>query len=167
MRFRFLLAALIFSFAISLPAQNPVISVDAAHPGAAINPGMFGIFFEDINFGADGGLYPELVKNRSFEFQEPLTGWHEVLGFNTNGLTPHHGEMAVRSASARATEGRRPEPLFTVVIDYETLLGRISQLEQGPVVPPGSLLPWLDTATFERRMSGLSGLRRKSTAPWW
>jgi len=98
MRFRFLLAALIFSFAISLPAQNPVISVDAAHPGAAINPGMFGIFFEDINFGADGGLYPELVKNRSFEFQEPLTGWHEVLGFNTNGLTPHHGEMAVRSA---------------------------------------------------------------------
>ena len=59
-------------------------------------------------------------------------------------------EMAVRSASARATEGRRPEPLFSVVIDYPTLLGRISQLEQGRVVTPGSLLPWLDTATFER-----------------
>ena len=59
-----------------------VINVDAAHPGAAISPGMFGIFFEDINFGADGGLYPELVKNRSFEFQQPLTGWHEVLGFS-------------------------------------------------------------------------------------
>ena len=42
-----------------------VISIDAAHPGAAISPSMFGIFFEDINFGADGGLYPELVKNRS------------------------------------------------------------------------------------------------------
>lgn len=52
--------------------QNPaIIRVDPAHPGAAISPQMFGIFFEDINFAADGGLYPELVKNRSFEFDEP------------------------------------------------------------------------------------------------
>jgi hypothetical protein len=59
-------------------------------------------------------------------------------------------EMAVRSASARGAEGRRPEPLFTVLVDYPTLAGRICQLEGGPVVPPGSLLPWLDRATFER-----------------
>jgi hypothetical protein len=59
-------------------------------------------------------------------------------------------EMAVRSASARATPRRRPEPLFSVVVDYPTLAGRISQLEQGPAVAPGSLLRWLDTATFER-----------------
>jgi hypothetical protein len=59
-------------------------------------------------------------------------------------------EMAVRSAAANVVEGRRPEPLFTVVIDYPTLWGRISQLEQGPVVAPGSLLSWLDSATFER-----------------
>jgi len=39
---------------------------------------MFGIFFEDINFGADGGLYPERVKNRSFEFPDPLMGWKEI-----------------------------------------------------------------------------------------
>jgi hypothetical protein len=58
-------------------------------------------------------------------------------------------EMATRSASAPA-DGRRPEPLFTVVIDYPTLAGRISQLEQGPAVPPGSLLRWMDEATFER-----------------
>jgi hypothetical protein len=59
-------------------------------------------------------------------------------------------EMAIRSATARATHGRRPEPLFTVVIDYPTLAGRISQLEQGSAVPPGSLLKWIDLATFER-----------------
>jgi hypothetical protein len=59
-------------------------------------------------------------------------------------------EMATRSGSTRGSEGRRPEPLFTVVIDYPTLFGRISQLESGPVVPPGSLLRWMDTATFER-----------------
>ncbi|MCH5690592.1 hypothetical protein LWM68_44020 [Niabella sp. W65] len=34
-----------------------------------------GCFFEDINFGADGGIYAELVKNRSFEFTRPLMGW--------------------------------------------------------------------------------------------
>ena len=35
-------------------------------PGAPVQPTMYGIFFEDINFGADGGLYAELVENRSF-----------------------------------------------------------------------------------------------------
>jgi hypothetical protein len=59
-------------------------------------------------------------------------------------------EMAVRSAAANVVQGRRPEPLFTVLIDYPTLWGRISKLEEGPVVAPGSLLSWLDTATFER-----------------
>jgi hypothetical protein len=59
-------------------------------------------------------------------------------------------EMATRSASARATTGRRPEPLFSVVVDYPTLLGRICQLEQGPVVPLGSLLPYMGAANFER-----------------
>ena len=79
------------------PAKT-VISVDGAHPGAAISPQMFGIFFEDINFAADGGLYPELVKNRSFEFQEPLTGWHELLGYTpAKGLDPHKGELSIRT----------------------------------------------------------------------
>jgi alpha-L-arabinofuranosidase len=58
------------------PAEPPdVITVQAARPGAAISPTMFGVFFEDINFGADGGLYPERIKNRGFEFAEPLTAW--------------------------------------------------------------------------------------------
>jgi alpha-N-arabinofuranosidase len=75
-----------------------VISVDAAHPGAAISPSMYGIFFEDINFAADGGLYPELVKNRSFEFQEPLTGWHEILAYTAGkGIDPPKGELWIRT----------------------------------------------------------------------
>ncbi len=74
-----------------------VISVDVSHPGAAISSSMFGIFFEDINFGADGGLYPELVKNRSFEFQEPLTGWHEFLGYSAKGLDSPKGELSVHT----------------------------------------------------------------------
>mgnify|MGYP001022540390 CR=1 FL=1 len=72
---------LLFSvlFSTMLSAQSPaVFNVDVAHPGADISPSMWGIFFEDINMGADGGLYSELVKNRSFEFNKPLMGWKEV-----------------------------------------------------------------------------------------
>ena len=64
---------------ISITASAaPTIIIDASRPGAKINPAMWGIFFEDINFGADGGLYAELVKNRSFEFPDPLMGWVKI-----------------------------------------------------------------------------------------
>src|SRR5882724_13075395 len=54
-------------------ATTVVVQTDK--PGAHINPAMWGVFFEDINFGADGGLYAELIKNRSFEFPQVLMGW--------------------------------------------------------------------------------------------
>ncbi|HUO39584.1 MAG TPA: hypothetical protein VMU34_17870, partial [Mycobacterium sp.] len=61
------------------------IKIDTGKPGAKINPAMWGIFFEDINFGADGGLYAELVKNRGFEFSDPLTGWIKLSPSNARG----------------------------------------------------------------------------------
>ena len=72
-----------------LPAAT--VTVGANQPGARINPAMWGVFFEDINFGADGGLYAELVKNRGFEFPEPLMGWIRI--------NPSHskGELTVRT----------------------------------------------------------------------
>lgn len=61
---------------INLFAQStePIV-VKLNMPGAEIQPSMWGLFFEDINRAADGGMYAELVKNRSFEFFEPLMGW--------------------------------------------------------------------------------------------
>lgn len=53
--------------------NNLVIQTDKL--GAPIQSTMYGIFFEDINYAADGGLYGELVKNRSFEFPQALQGW--------------------------------------------------------------------------------------------
>ena len=53
------------------------LTVVADKPIASIAPTMWGVFFEDINFGADGGLYAELVKNRSFEFPTAMMGWRE------------------------------------------------------------------------------------------
>jgi alpha-L-arabinofuranosidase len=64
---------------ISGPATfSQTITLKVNSPQAEIQPTMWGIFFEDINFSADGGLYAELVKNRSFEFAAPLQGWKEV-----------------------------------------------------------------------------------------
>ncbi|MDU1893006.1 MAG: alpha-L-arabinofuranosidase C-terminal domain-containing protein [Dysgonomonas sp.] len=72
---------------------------------AEIKPEMYGIFFEDINFAADGGLYAELIKNRSFEFTHPLTGW-TALGnveihqdnpcFNRN---PNYARLILKSGN--------------------------------------------------------------------
>jgi Domain of unknown function (DUF222)/HNH endonuclease len=58
-------------------------------------------------------------------------------------------EMAIRSKST-PRDARRPAPLFTVLVGWETLHGRICQLDNGTVLPPGSLLPWLDRADLER-----------------
>lgn len=59
--------------------NNSPLVVKADQIKATIQPTMWGIFFEDINFGADGGIYAELIKNRSFEFARPKMGW-KVLG---------------------------------------------------------------------------------------
>ena len=61
--------------ALSLGAQTNSFDIDLKKVGAPIQPTMYGIFFEDINYAADGGLYAELVKNRSFEFPYALQGW--------------------------------------------------------------------------------------------
>jgi alpha-L-arabinofuranosidase len=55
------------------------ITVKADQLIAEVQPTMWGVFFEDINLGADGGIYAELIKNRSFEFYKPMMGW-KVLG---------------------------------------------------------------------------------------
>src|SRR6187431_1589428 len=56
-------------------AQKTTLEVNTSKTITKIQPTMYGIFFEDINFAADGGLYGELVKNRSFEFAQPMMGW--------------------------------------------------------------------------------------------
>ncbi len=63
-------------------------------------------------------------------------------------------EMATRSATAPA-DGIRPAPLFSVLVGFETLQGRICELENGTVLPPAALAPWLDSAYFERAVFSL------------
>jgi len=62
-------------FTGSLFAQINEMVVQTNKIGAKIQPTMYGLFFEDINYAADGGLYAEMIKNRSFEFPQKLMGW--------------------------------------------------------------------------------------------
>ena len=54
------------------------ITVQVDQPGHKVSPTLWGIFFEDINLSADGGIYPELVRNRSFEDAEQPENWKLV-----------------------------------------------------------------------------------------
>ena len=71
-----LLTLLSLAAAMAVSAQTLEMKMNVSRLGAEIQPTMYGIFIEDINFAADGGLYAELVKNRSFEFPgNRLQGW--------------------------------------------------------------------------------------------
>lgn len=79
---RSLLAVSLLVLGFNAHAQRTTITVKAAQPGKAISPDLIGIFFEDLNYAADGGLYAELIQNRSFEYSpveqsawQPLSFW--------------------------------------------------------------------------------------------
>lgn len=85
----------LFLTAGTIMAQKSApLVVNADKPIAAIQPTMWGVFFEDINMAADGGIYAELVKNRSFEFFQPLMGWKEMKQDSAAGslLVSNRGE---------------------------------------------------------------------------
>lgn len=77
----------ISSFILSFNSFGQVtFKVDANETGVKISQDLIGVFFEDINYAADGGLYAELVQNRSFEYYpvdgyttlQPLSAWSLV-----------------------------------------------------------------------------------------
>lgn len=56
-------------------ADNKCLTIQRIERNSTVPETLYGVFFEDINFAADGGLYAELIKNRSFEFDDPFMGW--------------------------------------------------------------------------------------------
>lgn len=88
--------------------------------GAQIQPTMYGLFFEDINFAADGGLYAEMVKNRSFEFPQSLQGWVtygnvEVRNDGPFERNPHYVRVSAAS-HAHKHSGLENEGFFGVAV---------------------------------------------------
>jgi len=76
-------ALVLLATASAIAAEQASITVQANKPGHKIAPTLWGIFFEDINLSADGGIYPELVRNRSFEDNETAA---EYWSLTTNGV---------------------------------------------------------------------------------
>ena len=96
---KILTTSLFAAIAIAAAAQTSTLDIDLKKPGAPVPETMYGIFFEDINFAADGGLYAELVKNRSFEFPDALQGWKtfgkvEVRDDGPFGRCPHYVRLS-------------------------------------------------------------------------
>jgi alpha-L-arabinofuranosidase len=102
------LAAVALTVAFPLLAQT-TLTVKTQKALYGVNPEMYGIFFEDINFGADGGLYAEMVKNRSFEFPQHLMGWNTFgkVSVQSQGgsfeRNPHYVRLEAPGHSAKYT----------------------------------------------------------------
>lgn len=104
----------------ALWAAEPVqIKLNAKARGAAIEPTMWGLFFEDINYAADGGIYAELVKNRSFEFRpDHYMGWSvfgnvELRNDGPFERNPHYVRLG-RSGHAAKWTGLQNEGFFGI-----------------------------------------------------
>lgn len=108
----FLFVSFIVMPSISILAQS---SVKQNHHGKSISPDLFGLFFEDINYAADGGIYAELVQNRSFEYSpteqkgwNPLSYWEYINpGFS-------YGQISVETTSSV-----HPNNPHYIVLDIE------------------------------------------------
>ena len=114
----FLGCALALTSCLTTYGQNHVMNIQTSKIGAPIQKTMYGLFFEDINYAADGGLYGELVKNRSFEFPQHFMGW-ETFGnvdLKKDGpfkKCPHYVELSDPGHSERRT-GLQNEGFFGI-----------------------------------------------------
>lgn len=96
---------LILLLVSSIGVSQTSLQVDVNNEISEISPTMYGIFFEDINFAADGGLYAELVKNRSFEFTLPKMGWIEPE-YDRHSLNETSGSSTVIRYSGEKSNKR-------------------------------------------------------------
>lgn len=113
--------------ALSVPAFAAVnsITVNASKLGAPVQPTMYGLFFEDINYAADGGLYAELVKNRSFEFPQSFMGWETFGGVELKNdgpfeRNPHYVRLTTAGHREKHT-GLTNEGFFGIGVEKDSV----------------------------------------------
>ena len=125
----FLFVVLILSFSLGTQlifAQTHSVQVDLKNIGSPIQKTMYGIFFEDINYGADGGLYAELIKNRSFEFPQHLMGWNTFgnVEIRTDGApfpnNPHYVRLSYPGHDEKQT-GLDNEGFFGIGVQKDAV----------------------------------------------
>ena len=120
MKLKFSVSFLTLLSALTLSAQTHVMEVNTKKIGAPVQPTMYGIFFEDINYAADGGLYAEMVKNRSFEFPQRLMGWRAYGKFEVRDdgpfeRNPHYVRLSYSGHRDKIT-GLENEGFFGIAV---------------------------------------------------
>lgn len=118
-----LFVALALSSVMTAGAQTNEMIIQTKKIGADIQPTMYGLFFEDINYAADGGLYAELVKNRSFEFPQNLMGWNTFgqVTLQSDGpfeRNPHYVRLAYPGHDHKRT-GLENEGFFGIGVTQD------------------------------------------------
>lgn len=139
MKQRKIFAALAAGLMMTLDASAQQQFTINVRPGAPIQETMYGIFFEDINFGADGGLYADMVENRSFEFPQRLMGWNVFGDVTVSDVSPAfdrnpHYVVLQPSGHAEKRTGLENRGFFGMGLKkgmtYEvSLYGRLHQLQ--------------------------------------
>ncbi|MDN3587573.1 alpha-L-arabinofuranosidase C-terminal domain-containing protein [Pedobacter aquatilis] len=104
---------LLFAPLLTRAQNSHFIKIKLDKSIAKVQPNMWGVFFEDINFGADGGIYAELIKNRSFEFTKPLMGWSILRE------KPQEGEVLVVNRKEENSANPRYLQIKKLTGDFE------------------------------------------------
>ena len=94
-------------------AGSGTITIDAKGLGAKISPGLYGIFLEEISNAGEGGLYAELIQNRSFEDANIPTGCHVEHGHLIPPRTPHFAHPERPGDWTMPWPNRSPHPAWT------------------------------------------------------
>ena len=107
---------------MAVGAQH-VMDVNTKRLGVPVQPTMYGIFFEDINYAADGGLYAEMVKNRSVEFPQSLMGWRAYGNFEVRNdgpfdRNPHYVRLSYSGHRDKFT-GLENEGFFGIAVKQD------------------------------------------------
>ncbi len=120
-RYALLVVACVLLTARASTGQTATLTVDVDKPGVRVSPTLWGIFFEDINLSADGGVYSELVRNRNFEDADKPDHWTLVASGTAKA------ELSVDTAVP--VSPRNPRALKVVVA--ETGTGRVGVANGG------------------------------------
>jgi alpha-N-arabinofuranosidase len=123
------LGACLSSVVQSQPAPpTPVLRIDGAKPGPNVSPMLYGLMTEEINFSYDGGLYGELVRNRSFkeDAKEPAhwsliqEGASASMSLDTtqplNGATPTSLKLTITEAGKNQRAGIANEGFWGIPV---------------------------------------------------
>ena len=97
-----------FAVATAIVQAQVIIDIDAQQRGPKVSPMLYGIFYEDINHAADGGIYAELIRNRSFEDGPRYGAPADMQGWTTYAAAPSQ-------LTARLIQPSKKTPLLNSV----------------------------------------------------